>query len=534
MEERSEPGRVRLAELVAALSLGVDLGFGQPMEHVVRQCWIALRLAEQIGLDEQERSVVYYTALLTNVGCHTDAHEQAKWFGDDIELKSDKYTYGLHGVRSTVAGLRRLGAGHPVFQRFRIGLSFAMSGIRELDGMVMRHSAMAQSLAAEVGLPDDVQRSVAAAYEQWDGKGWPGDLSGDAIPMPARVAQVAEFVEVSHRSGGISAAIDFARRQSGRQFDPDMVRAFVANAPMILEGLEGASTWDRVLAAEPLLGRTLTDQEFDHALGAIADFVDLKSPYTLGHARAVARLAEGAAVALGIDGAVIVTLRRAALAHGLGRLGVSNAIWDKPGPLGPGEWERVRMQPYLTERMLQQPPALAAIGDLAGDVRERLDGSGYPHGTAGGALTTSARILAVADAYQAMIEPRPHRPGLDITQAAAELRAECRAGRLDGDAADAVLTVAGHPSAGPSGASGRADEPGDRSPSSHDARVVEPTDRCRSRDLTEDGPQPHRAHLRQDRCLEPGRRQHVRDAARSVRTTDGLSTMWQLHGASAP
>jgi hypothetical protein len=156
MEERSELGRVRLAELVAALSLGVDLGFGQPMEHVVRQCWIALRLAEQIGLDEQERSVVYYTALLTNVGCHTDAHEQAKWFGDDIELKSDKYTHGLHGVRSTVAGLRRLGAGHPVLQRFRIGLSFAVPGMRELDGMVERHSAMAQSLAAEIGLPDEV------------------------------------------------------------------------------------------------------------------------------------------------------------------------------------------------------------------------------------------------------------------------------------------------------------------------------------------------------------------------------------------
>src|SRR5207302_6593432 len=167
---------LRLAELVAALSLGIDLGFGQPMEHVLRQCLIALRLAEAAGLEDDARAAVYYTALLTNVGCHTDAHEQAKWFGDDIALKADKYTYDLHGVRGPVATFRRLGAGQPVLQRFRVGLSFALSGHREFDGMVARHSAMARSLAAEVGLPVAVQEAVGASYEQWDGKGWPGAL----------------------------------------------------------------------------------------------------------------------------------------------------------------------------------------------------------------------------------------------------------------------------------------------------------------------------------------------------------------------
>src|SRR5262245_16994781 len=176
MEETGGLERVSLAELVGALSLGIDLGFGQPMEHVLRQCAIALRLAEDLGLDEDQRSVVYYTALLTNVACHTDAHEQAKWFGDDIALKADKYAHGLHGVRSAVAGLRRLGAGQPALQRFRIGLGFALSGHRELDGMIAGHSAMARSLAAEIGLPVAVQDAVGASYEQWDGNGWPGDL----------------------------------------------------------------------------------------------------------------------------------------------------------------------------------------------------------------------------------------------------------------------------------------------------------------------------------------------------------------------
>jgi HD-GYP domain-containing protein (c-di-GMP phosphodiesterase class II) len=444
MRETADLEPVRLAELLAALSLGIDLGFGQPMEHVVRQCWIALRLAEHLGLDEEQRSVVYYTALLTNVGCHTDAHEQAKWFGDDIALKSDKYTIGLHGVRSAVAGLRKLGSGHPALHRFRIGLNFALAGHKEVERMAESHSAMARSLAAEVGLPPAVQDAVAAAYEQWDGKGWPGALRGVALPIAARVSQLAEFVEAAHRSGGVEAAVAVARKLGGSQFDPAMADRFAAAAAGLLDGLGPASAWDGVIAAEPALRTPLKVEEFDEALRAVADFVDLKSPYTLGHARGVAQLVDAAGGKLGLDGASLTTLRRAGLAHGLGRLGVSNAIWDKPGPLGPGEWERVRLQPYLTERILRQSPGLRAIGAIAVQLRERLDGSGYPAGLAGAAITEPARILAAADVYQAMVETRPHRPARSPDEAAAELRAEVRSGRLDGDAAEAVLVAAGH------------------------------------------------------------------------------------------
>src|SRR6476620_8688711 len=154
MEETADLERVRLAELVGALSLGIDLGFGQPMEHVLRQCWIALRLAEHLGLDGDQRSVVYYTALLTNVGCHTDAHEQAKWFGDDIALKTDKYVYGLHGFRSAAAGLRRVGSGTDnVLDRFRVGLEFAVSGHRDLSSMIAHHALLARKLGEELDLP---------------------------------------------------------------------------------------------------------------------------------------------------------------------------------------------------------------------------------------------------------------------------------------------------------------------------------------------------------------------------------------------
>jgi HD-GYP domain-containing protein (c-di-GMP phosphodiesterase class II) len=436
--------RVRLAELVAALSLGVDLGFGQPMEHVLRQCLIALRLADHAGLGDQDRAAVYYTALLVNVGCHADAHEQAKWFGDDIALKSGKYTHELGSMRAMLATMRLVGAGNPPLHRFRVGLEFALSGHRELDGMISQHARLAQTLAEQLDLPGQVREAVGAAYEQWDGRGWPGALKADAVPVAARVAQLAEFMEVAHRVSGIAGATALARRRAGKQFDPALAALLSSRAEEIFSGLDAVPAWQAVIAAEPALALGLSADQLDGALVAIANFVDLKSPFTLGHSVAVADLAGEAGRRLGLPGEDVLILRQAGLVHGFGRLGVSNSIWDRPGPLSAGEWERVRMYPYLTERMLHQSAALAPLGGIAVQHRERLDGSGYPRGLSGAAISKPARVLGAADAYQSMREPRPYRPARPAEQAAAEMRGEVRAGRLDGAAVDAVLEAAGH------------------------------------------------------------------------------------------
>ncbi|HXJ64705.1 MAG TPA: HD domain-containing phosphohydrolase [Actinomycetota bacterium] len=436
--------RVRLAEIASALSLGIDLGFGQPMEHVLRQCLIALRIAERVGLDEDERATVYYTALLINVGCHTDAHEQARWFGDDIAMRSTKYDVPLRGIRAAVTGIRSIGAGHPLLQRFRIGIEFAVSGHRDVDGMIEHHAQMSRSLAEELGLPDSVSAAVGSSYEQWDGKGWPGALRGDEIPIAARIAPMAEFVEVAYRVGGVDGVRTLVRKRGGGQFDPRLASVVDADAELLLADLDGTRTWDSVIDAEPALAVTLVGDEIDSALAAVANFVDLKSPYFLGHAQAVANLAGAAAAELGLSGDEVRMVRRAALVSGFGRLGVSNTIWDKPGPLGPGEWERVRTHPYLTERMLHQATGLSQLGSIAVQLRERLDGSGYPRGLSGASISRPARLLAAADAYQAMREPRPHRPPLPADEAAASLRAEVPAGRMDDEAVRAVLAAAGH------------------------------------------------------------------------------------------
>jgi HD-GYP domain-containing protein (c-di-GMP phosphodiesterase class II) len=436
--------QVRLAELVAALSLGVDLGFGQPMEHVLRQCLIALRVANRAGLGEPDRSAVYYTALLINVGCHADAHEQAKWFGDDITLKSGKYAHEMGSLRGLLATMKLVGAGNPPLHRFRVGLEFAVSGRRDLDGMIAQHARLASTLAEQLELPAAIQEAVGSAYEQWDGRGWPGNLRGPAVPVAARVAQLSEFLEVAHRVGGTGEAVALARRRAGRQFDPELAGLVAAEPDQIFGDLDARPAWRAVIEAEPALAVRLTEPQLDSALTAIANFVDLKSPYMLGHSAAVAALAEQSGGRLGLPAADVALLRRASLVHGFGRLGVSNSIWDRPGPLSAGEWERIRMYPYLTERILHQSPALAPLGEIAMQHRERLDGSGYPRGLSGSAISRPARLLAAADAYQSMREPRPHRPARTAQEAASRMRDEVRAGRLDGPATDAVLEAAGH------------------------------------------------------------------------------------------
>jgi HD-GYP domain-containing protein (c-di-GMP phosphodiesterase class II) len=436
---------IRLVELLAALSLAADLGMGQPMEHVLRQCLIALRLAEHVGLDDTDRAVVYYTSLLAWVGCHVDAYEQAKWFGDDTALKAD--FRGVDFATMTAAPLfmiRHLGAGRPLPERARLGLAFLGDGRHEADAMLTNHWRAADALAARLGLAQRIRDSVEQTFERWDGRGDPKGARGEQILLTSRLVALADVVEVYHRAAGTDAAIAVARQRRGTQFDPAVADLFVRHAPAVFDGLEEASSWDAVIDAEPAVAIRLTAAEFDAALEAIADFTDVKSPYTIGHSRGVADLAAEAVRVAGMTDQDATLVRRAGLVHDLGRLGVPNTIWDKAGGLSRAETERVRMHPYLTERMLASCAALTPLAAIAAQHHERLDGSGYPRGLTGAALSPAGRMLAAADYYHARTEPRPHRAASTAGEAAAAARAEVRAGRLDGDAVAAVLSAAGH------------------------------------------------------------------------------------------
>jgi HD-GYP domain-containing protein (c-di-GMP phosphodiesterase class II) len=435
-------GGVCLAELVAAMSLATDLGLGQPMQHVLRSSLVGLRMAEALGLDEAERSVVYYVGLLASVGCHADSYEVAALFGDDIAARADGYRYDLvgTGLARYIAG--HLGAGGSLLDRARALASFTFSGVRSIEEADSVHCLIAGDFALRLGLGDDVYESLQHCFERWDGKGKPGGIHGEEQAISARIVQVAETTVAWHHLGGMEAAVEVARRRRGSQFDPRLVDLLCQQAPSLLAQLDEA-TWQSIIDAEPALRQFLSDRQLDVALEAVGDFADLKSPYFSGHSRNVARLAGDAGSVVGLPPAAATRVRRAGLLSDLGRVGVPNTIWDKKRPLSQSERERIRLHPYLGERVLAQSPALAELGQLAALHHERLDGSGYPYGLAGEALSIEARLLAAADCFQALVEPRPHRPAFSADETERVLRSEVLAGRLDGDTVNGVLSAAG-------------------------------------------------------------------------------------------
>lgn len=439
--------RVRLAELVAALAVATDLGLGLPMEHVLRQSVIAMRLADRLDLPEDERARTYYVSLLAWVGCWVDAYDQARWWTDDHAIKAAAYRNGRNpvGVQMLRFGFGHLGQNRPPLDRLRTRLAFVAGGRNDVDGIAAKHCEAAHRLAVRIGVTGPTADELLQTWERWDGRGAPAGLRGEEIARSVRIVALADVAAFHEIEDGVEAAIAMVREYAGSLLDPALADAYCACAPELTADVGPGDAWSVVLEAGPALGPTLGPDELVAALEAVADFADVKSPFTIGHSRAVADLAAAAAGELRLPAADADHVRRAALVADLGRLGVSNAIWDAPGPLTRGDSERVRLHPYLTERMLAGSPVLAELGRLAAFSHERMDGSGYPRGLRGDAIPAAGRLLGVADTYCAMLEPRPHRAARTPQDAALVLRDEVRAGRLDGSAVDAVLRAAGHP-----------------------------------------------------------------------------------------
>ena len=435
------PPRLRLAELIAALSLATDLGMGQPLEQALRTCLVALALGERLGLNGPQLSEVYYVALLRFVGCTADAHEAAQMAGgDDIALRAAiAPVLGGSPPEFMRSVLPVVGEGKPPLRRARL-VAGLVTGQQRARAGVRSHCEVAENLSSRLGFDEGVRQGLAAAFEQWNGGGMPGGLRGDRIPVSARIVFLARDVEVWHRLGGAEAAVRVARARAGSGYDPHVVQAFLDSKPdLLLSGVAGVSSpWDEVLAREPEPAPWLPESKVDAALTAFADFIDLKCPHTAGHSRGVAELAAAAATTSA------VAARRAGLLHDLGRATVPNGVWDKPGPLTDGEWERVRLHPYYSERIVGRLSTLQPLAAVVGMHHERLDGSGYHRGSVRSALPPQARLLAAADVYQAMTQPRPHRPAHTPDAAAEMTRSLARSGTLDADAVDAVLSAAGH------------------------------------------------------------------------------------------
>ena len=437
---RPETG-LRLADILAALSVTTDLGMGNPPEEAIRTCLIATSLARRLGRPESDVADVYYTALVMHLGCTATAHEEARYFGgDELASRGPAQRADFGNRREALGAVLATGRGHGL--RRPAGVLRAVAAGRATPGIFRAVCEVAARLADRLEMGPGVRAGVFQGLERWDGKGAPAGLAGDRISMASRVVQVAAQASLFAHDG-TGAAVEMVRRRAGGWFDPAVAEAFATDGPEILAEVEATDAWEAVLEAEPEPRRTVPDDRLDDVALAFADMVDLKSPFTLGHSTGVAALAEGAARELGLRRSEVTRLRRTALFHDLGRVGVSAGIWDRPASLTLAQREQVRLHPYHTERILARSEALSPLARMAGMHHERLDGSGYHHGVEGTALPRAARILAAADTYQAMTEERPHRATLSPGDAARELVTEGESGRLDPACVRAVLAAAG-------------------------------------------------------------------------------------------
>ena len=429
---------IRLSELVSALSHALDVTGGQPMGHAERTCLIGQRLADAVGLESAQRSSLFYALLLKDAGCSTTAAQIATTFGsDDQQVKHDSRLIDAQRPRTALGYLRRnVAPGAPLLERarhLRAVVAMSRGGVDELERMRCERGA---DIARGIGLDEDAATAITQLFEHWDGNGHPGERSGEEISLLARMACLSQTMEVFWQQGGAAAACDVARARRGTWFDPTLVdavdeleRDVCFWASLETPDVQAVEPADRVLRAD--------DARLDRVAEAFAGIVDAKSPFTARHCEGVAEIADGMASTMGLDDATRRLLRRAALLHDLGKLGVSNRILDKPGALSDGEWGAVRRHPRLSMVILRAVPALAPVARLSATHHERLDGSGYPYGLTASELKLPDRILQVADVTDALTSERPYREALSPGEGLAIMRYDAGK-RLDANAFAAV------------------------------------------------------------------------------------------------
>ena len=440
----AESGELRLGDLLGALSYALDLTEGQDAGHTLRSCLIGMALGERLGLGAESRSELYYALLLKDIGCSTNSSRTAELLAahDQDAKQAHKLTdWTTRGGRFRWA-VATVGREEPALERLQ---RLRMLGKREgttREFIRLRCERGAQ-IAEDLGFPPETSAAIYFLDEHWDGSGHPFGRRGDEIPLLARIGCLAQTMEVFTSAEGAQAALYVADRRAGRWFDPALTDLLeldiLTELPYAPEALADAvrahEPPDRVLRAD--------EARISAVAHAFAEVIDAKSPDTGGHSHRVAALAGAAAERLGMP--VDRGFLRAALLHDIGKLGVSNRILDKPGPLEPDEWAAVRRHPLRTHELLTRVPALREHAAIASAHHERLDGSGYPHGLSGDELSLEARVLAVADVYEALTASRPYRAAIASEDALTLMRGEAAAGRLDAECVEALASFVDDP-----------------------------------------------------------------------------------------
>jgi putative nucleotidyltransferase with HDIG domain len=433
---------IQTGRLMAALSTALDLTEGQLPGHSLRTCYLAMRLAGTLGLTDEERETLFFAAFLKDAGCSSNAAAVTRIFGvDDIALKGRQSTIEGSIIAYAAFAIRNLPAAEPLPLRLRRLIKMGLSGRTAHRAMEQIRCERGASIARKAGFGEAVASTVHDVHERWDGSGNPRGLKGQAIDPMARILAACQGLDVFVSTKGRPDAIRVLAERRGTWYDPDVAGALLDETSVgLLDDLAAPDLVGRTMSFEPdSVIRLSDDMAVDRIAGSFADIVDAKSPYTGSHSKHVAELAEGVAIRMGLAPEDVIDVRRAGLLHDLGKLGVPNMILDKPGPLEPEEFEIIKRHPELTLRILTQIPTFASVAELAACHHERLDGRGYFRGLTAPSIALGARIVAVADVWEALSADRPYRAAMPTDRALAIMREETG----DHLAADAVAALTG-------------------------------------------------------------------------------------------
>jgi HD-GYP domain-containing protein (c-di-GMP phosphodiesterase class II) len=413
--------KIRLAEILSALSHALDMVEGEPAGHCVRCCWIGIHIGREIGLDAAQIWELYYTLLLKDLGCSSNAARICQlYMADDIALKHDFKTINgsLPQVLRFVVSHTGMKAG--LADRFRALIHIFQNGGKIAHELIETRCDRGAAIARKMRFPEAVAQAIHSLDEHWDGGGMPRGIIGEAIPVYSRIALLAQVVDVFHTANGAEAAKREIANRSGTWFDPRLAAAFarVATEPDFWYGLSAENLQEQIFALEPAQASSIVDEDYlDDIAAAFAQVIDSKSPFTSGHSERVTLFTGLIAEEMALSDDECRWLKRAALLHDVGKLGVSNSILDKPGKLDPDEWVAMKMHAAHTETILSRIAAFRELAPIAGAHHERLDGKGYPRGLKGEEIAFETRIITTADIFDALTADRPYRAAMPVATA---------------------------------------------------------------------------------------------------------------------
>lgn len=429
----SRTATVQLSQVVAALSKALDLTHGQPQGHAMRTCIIGMRLAQQLGLAASERSALFYALLLKDLGCSSNAAKISHLFGsDDRATKRAFRTVDSNSIWETIGYLaRNVTPDGSIFKRAAQIARIALAGAKEAKSLVEVRCERGATIARMLQLPALTAEAIRALDEHWDGQGHPLGLKGDQIPILSRIMCLAQTLEVFVARDGVDAALDMACKRSGRWFDPQLVLAacMLRHDDDLWASLASGVSTQRLAQLEPQDHAMVADDAMlDRLSWAFAQVVDAKSPWTQKHSEGVAQIAVGIGQAMGFSLEDLSLLKRAGLLHDIGKLGVSNTILDKPGKLTGEERAAMQQHPAFSQSILSHVPCFADVAELAGSHHERLDHKGYYRNLGADELSPMARVMVVADMFEALTAERPYRANLSREEVLAILEKDAGTG----------------------------------------------------------------------------------------------------------